>query len=383
MLDQDIASAMQGWRHDLHAHPETAFTERRTSDVVAARLAEDGYEVHRGLAETGVVGTLRNGDGPAIGLRADMDALFIEEKGSVPHVSRHPGKMHACGHDGHTTMLLGAARQLARSRNFRGTLHVIFQPAEENEGGGRRMIADGLFERFPCSEVYGLHNWPALPLGRFAINRATMMAAFDTFEIVVTGHGCHGAMPEAGIDPLVPAAQILLALQTIVSRRLSPMDQAVVSVTQVHGGDTWNVIPDSAVLRGTARSMSPRVQDEIEARMRELVRSIAEAHGAVAHLTYERRYPATINAPAAADKAARAARAVVGDDRVVTDCQPSMASEDFGFMLERLPGAYIFMGVADELHRASLHNPLYDFNDSALEIGAAFWVKLVEQVLPA
>jgi hippurate hydrolase len=380
-LDDDIVTAMRDWRRDLHAHPETAFTEMRTSAFVAAQLARDGYAVHRGLAETGVVGTLCTGDGPVIGLRADMDALFVEEKTDLAYVSRHAGKMHACGHDGHTTMLLGAARQLARTRNFRGTLHVIFQPAEENEGGGRRMIDDGLFELFPCSEVYGLHNWPALPLGSFAFNRSTMMAAFDTFEITVTGRGCHGAMPETGIDPFIPTAQIVLALQTIVSRRLSPMEQAVVSITQIHGGDTWNVIPDSVVLRGTVRSMSPEVQAGIESQMRSLAQSIAGGYGAAAHLAYEHRYPATINTAACADKAAKAAQAVVGEARVFSDCAPSMASEDFGFMLERLPGAYVFMGVADEGHRASLHNPSYDFNDAALATGAAYWVSLVEQLL--
>ncbi len=383
MVDKDIASDMRIWRHDLHAHPETAYTEFRTSELVAARLAEDGFAVHRGLAETGVVGTLTTGDGPVIGLRADMDALFLDEKGALPHASCHPGKMHGCGHDGHTAMLLGAARQLARTRNFRGTVHVIFQPAEENEGGGRRMIEEGLFSLFPCDQVFALHNWPALPLGQFAVNGSTMMAAFDTFEVTVSGRGCHGAMPETGIDPLIPAAQILLALQTIVSRRVSPLSQAVLSVTQVHAGDTWNVIPDSAVMRGCVRSMSSDVQDHIERHISAIVRATAEAHGATATLRYERRYPATINTPEAAAEAARAARAVVGDERVDCDCLPSMASEDFGFMLQHKPGAYIFMGVDDESHRAALHNPLYDFNDAALAIGASFWVELVEQLLPS
>ncbi|PKU25156.1 M20 aminoacylase family protein [Telmatospirillum siberiense] len=382
VLDDDILKMMTGWRHDLHAHPETAFTEIRTGDLVAAQLAADGYAVHRGLGQTGVVGTLSTGSGPVIGLRADMDALFIEEKGDLPYASRIAGKMHACGHDGHTVMLLGAARQLARRRNFQGTIHVIFQPAEENEGGGRRMIEDGLFDLFPCSEIFGLHNWPALPLGSFAINGSTMMAAFDTFEITVTGRGCHGAMPETGIDPIVVAAQIVLGLQTVVSRRVSPLEKAVLSVTQIHGGDTWNVIPDSVVLRGTVRCMSPEVQRDIEGLLRGLSQSIAAAHGAVADVVYEHRYPATINASASADKAARAAEEVVGRSSVTTDCPPSMASEDFGYMLQRLPGAYIFMGVGDDGHRAALHNPIYDFNDGALATGAAFWVRLVERVLP-
>lgn len=381
VLDEDILREMPGWRHDLHAHPETAFTEIRTADFVAARLAADGYAVHRGLGQTGVVGTLSIGAGPTIGLRADMDALFIDEKGALPYASRNAGKMHACGHDGHTVMLLGAARHLARHRDFRGTIHVIFQPAEENEGGGRRMIEDGLFDLFPCSEIYGLHNWPALPLGSFAINRSTMMAAFDTFEITVTGRGCHGAMPETGIDPLIAAAQIVLGLQTIVSRRLSPLEKAVLSVTQIHGGDTWNVIPDSVQLRGTVRCMSAGVQRDIEGLMRDVCQSIAAAHGAVADVAYQHRYPATINAPVPADKAAQAATGVVGEASVITDCPPSMASEDFGYMLQRLPGAYIFMGVGDDGHRAALHNPTYDFNDAALATGAAFWVRLVQGVL--
>jgi amidohydrolase len=380
-VDDDILAAMVGWRHDFHAHPETAFTEVRTGDAVAAELARQGIAVHRGLAKTGVVGSLTNGPGPVIGLRADMDALFIEEKAAHPYVSQHTGRMHACGHDGHTAMLLGAARQLNRTRNFRGTVHFIFQPAEENEGGGRLMLEDGLFDRFPCSEVFGLHNWPSLPIGRFAINSATMMAAFDTFEITIRGRGCHGAMPESGIDPFIPAAQIMLGLQSIVSRRIGALENAVVSVTQIHGGDTWNVIPDSAVMRGTVRCMRPEVQDTIERHIRDIACGIARAHGADADVLYERRYPATINTPASAGKAAAAAMAVVGSEAVATDSPPSMASEDFGYMLSRRPGAYIFMGVGDPLHQATLHNPHYDFNDAALETGAAFWVRLVEQVL--
>lgn len=381
-LDDALLATMRSWRHDLHAHPETAFEEFRTADFVAARLAEDGFEVHRGLGGTGVVGTLTVGTGPTIGLRADMDALHVTEKTGLPHASRHPGRMHACGHDGHTTMLLGAARHLAATRSFAGTLRVIFQPAEENEGGGRRMIADGLFEKFPCDRIFGLHNWPALPLGTFGVNGATMMAAFDTFEIEVHGKGCHGAMPETGIDPIVVGAEIVTALQTIVARRLGPLERAVVSVTQFHGGDTWNVVPDGVILRGTTRSMSPDVQDRIETAMRELCEGIAAAHGARAELRYERRYPATINTPAEAAEAAAAARAVLGDAAVNADCAPSMAAEDFGFMLQEKPGAYAFLGVGDAEHGASLHNPLYDFNDAALSLGASWWIALVERILP-
>ncbi len=381
-LDDALLATMRSWRHDLHAHPETAFEEFRTADFVAARLAEDGFEVHRGLGGTGVVGTLTVGSGPTIGLRADMDALHVTEKTGLPHASRHPGRMHACGHDGHTTMLLGAARHLAATRAFAGTLRVIFQPAEENEGGGRRMIADGLFEQFPCDRIFGLHNWPAMPLGTFGVNGATMMAAFDTFEIEVHGKGCHGAMPETGIDPIVVGAEIVTALQTVVARRLSPLERAVVSVTQFHGGDTWNVVPDGVILRGTTRSMSPEVQDRIETAMREICEGVAAAHGARAELRYERRYPATINTPAEAAEAAAAARAVLGDAAVNADCAPSMAAEDFGFMLQEKPGAYGFLGVGDADHRASLHNPLYDFNDAALALGASWWIALVERILP-
>jgi hippurate hydrolase len=381
-LDDALLATMRTWRHDLHAHPETAFEEFRTSDFVAARLAEDGFEVHRGLGGTGVVGTLSVGAGPIVGLRADMDALHVTEKTGLAHASRHPGRMHACGHDGHTTMLLGAARHLAATRNFSGTLRVIFQPAEENEGGGRRMIEDGLFAQFPCDRIFGLHNWPAMPLGTFGVNGATMMAAFDTFEIEVHGRGCHGAMPETGIDPIVVGAEIVTALQTVVARRLSPLERAVVSVTQFHGGDTWNVVPDGVILRGTTRSMSPDVQDRIETAMREICEGVAAAHGARAELRYERRYPATINTPAEAAEAAAAARAVLGEAAVNADCAPSMAAEDFGFMLRERPGAYAFLGVGDADHRASLHNPLYDFNDAALALGASWWIALVERILP-
>jgi amidohydrolase len=257
-LDTSVLRAMVEWRRDIHGHPETAYTEFRTADLVARELAAMGLEVHRGLAKTGVVGTLVNGDGPAIGLRADMDALLVEEQSKTPYVSEYPGKMHACGHDGHTAMLLGAAKHLAHDRRFRGTVHFIFQPAEENEGGGKAMINDGLFERFACEAVYGLHNWPGLPAGQFAINHGPMMASFDRFEIVVQGRGTHAAMPERGVDPFVSVAQIVLALQTIPSRRLSALDSAVVSVTQIHGGETWNIIPDCAVIRGGVRDRYTR-----------------------------------------------------------------------------------------------------------------------------
>ena len=380
-IDTRILRAMVEWRHDLHAHPETAFTEFRTADLVARELAAMGLEVHRGLGKTGVVATLTHGEGAAIGLRADIDALSVEEHGNVPYASTHAGKMHACGHDGHTAMLLGAAKHLSSTRRFRGTVHFIFQPAEENEGGGRAMIADGLFDRFACRAVYGMHNWPGLPAGQFAINHGPMMASFDRFEIVVQGRGTHAAMPERGIDPFVAVAQIVMALQTIPSRRLSALDSAVVSVTQIHGGETWNVIPDAAVIRGGVRCFSTAVQDQIESAMREICTTLATAHGASATLAYMRNYPATINSEAETDVAIAAAQAVVGTENVKFDCRPSMASEDFAYFLQAKPGAYIWIGADGANPGAPLHNPRYDFNDDILATGAAYWVSLVETTL--
>ncbi len=285
------------WRRDLHAHPETAFEERRTADLVAGKLAEWGIEVHRGLATTGVVGVLqgRRDNGRRIGLRADMDALHIHEANDFAHRSRHDGKMHACGHDGHTAMLLGAAKYLAETRNFDGTAYLIFQPAEENEGGGRVMVEEGLFEAFPAEAVYGLHNKPGLPVGEIAVRSGPAMAAFDIFEITVSGQGTHAAMPDLGIDPVVIASQVVTALQTIVSRRSDPIDTVVVSVTQFHAGDTWNVVPAEAVLRGTARTFKPELSERVEADIRRLAGVIAEANGGRAEVRYERRYPELVN----------------------------------------------------------------------------------------
>ena len=294
-IDRDIVEDMQRWRWDLHAHPEIAFAEKRTAALVAKELAALGLKVDQGLAGTGVVATLACGEGPRIGLRADMDALAIEETTGLPYRSVVPGIMHACGHDGHTAMLLGAAKQLSRSRHFSGVVHFIFQPAEENEGGARPMLEQGLLDRFPCDAVYAMHNWPGLPAGQFAVNRGPMMAAFDVFEIEIRGRGTHAAMPEMGCDPFMPLAQILLALQTIPSRRLSPHDTAIISVTQVHGGDTWNVIPAVVTIRGTARCFCETVRDAIESNIRSTVEAIAAAHGATTEITYERRYPATVN----------------------------------------------------------------------------------------
>jgi amidohydrolase len=376
---QDLAA----WRQEIHAHPETAFEEKRTSDFVARRLQEFGLEVHRGLAGTGVVGTLR-GAAPgtrAIALRADMDALHIHEKNGVAYASQTPGKMHACGHDGHTTMLLGAARYLAETRNFAGSVHFIFQPAEENEGGGRVMVQDGLFEKFPVESVFGMHNWPGMAVGKFALRTGAMMASFDIFEITVQGKGSHAALPHLGIDPVVAAAQIATGLQTITSRNTHPLDSAVVSVTQIHGGDTWNVIPDEVVLRGTARSFKPAVQDAIEAAIHRIAEGVASAMGARVVVRYERRYPPTVNNAAEAAIAGAIASEVVGEANVDRELRPTMGSEDFAFMLQAKPGAYIFIGNGTGDQAVGLHSPHYDFNDEILPIGASYWVRLVERVL--
>ncbi len=373
---------MTAWRRDIHAHPETAFEEHRTSDVVAKKLGEFGIAVSRGLAGTGVVGTLTVGSGKrAIGLRADMDALHIHEKNGFEHKSQNAGRMHACGHDGHTTMLLGAAKYLAETRNFDGTVHFIFQPAEENEGGGRVMVEQGLFDKFPVEAVYGMHNWPGMPVGQFGVMKGPMMASFDIFEIVVTGVGCHAAMPQRGIDPVVVAAEMVGALQTIASRTVSPLDAAVVSVTQIHAGDTWNVIPEEVVLRGTTRTFKAEIQDQVEARIKTIAEGIAMAHGCTAAVRYERRYPATVNTETETEIAAAAMREVVGGPNVQRDLVPTMGSEDFAFMLLAKPGCYAWIGNGPGEGGCTLHNPSYDFNDDVLPIGASYWARLVEQNL--
>ena len=374
---------MAAWRREIHAHPETAFEEHRTSDFVAAKLKSFGLEVHRGLAGTGVVATLKRGDGPVIGLRADMDALHIHEKNGFAHKSQNSGKMHACGHDGHTTMLLGAARYLSEAGKFKGTVHFIFQPAEENEGGGRKMIEDGLFKLFPVEQVYGMHNWPGMPAGRFAVKSGPMMAAFDIFEIIVRGKGSHAAMPHTGIDPVVTAAQIVLGLQTISSRSTHPVDAAVVSVTQIHAGDTWNVIPAEVVLRGTTRSFRPEVRDNIEKSIPRIAEGIAAAHGATVSVRYERRYPPTINEAGATEIAARVATDVVGEAQVERNPTPTMGAEDFAFMLEQKPGCYVWIGNGPSDNERVLHSPHYDFNDEILPFGASYWARLVETTLAA
>ena len=376
----EFTPEMTEWRRHIHQHPETAFEEHKTSDYVALRLHEFGIDVHRGLAGTGVVGTLKGdrGDGPAIGLRADMDALDIEEANDVDYKSQNPGKMHACGHDGHSTMLLGAAKYLAETKNFAGTVHFIFQPAEENEGGGRVMIEDGLFEKFPVESVYGMHNMPGIPVGEFAIRPGPIMASFDIFEITLKGIGTHAALPNLGRDTIVAGSHLISALQTIASRTVSPFDAAVVSVTQMHSGDTWNVIPEEAVIRGTTRAFKEEVQDHMEAEIRRIANGVAKTFDVKADVHYERRYPPTINDAAETDVTAAVARKIAGDERVFLDKDPMMGAEDFAFMLNEKPGAYMWIGNGPREGGCMLHNPNYDFNDEVLPLGASYWAELVE-----
>ncbi|PWC50617.1 M20 aminoacylase family protein [Azospirillum sp. TSA6c] len=377
---------MTVWRRDIHAHPELGFEEKRTSDIVATKLAEFGIAVHRGLGGTGVVGTLTGlgtGSGRTIGLRADMDALPMPEANDFDHASRHAGRMHACGHDGHTAMLLGAARYLAETRNFDGTVHFIFQPAEEGLGGARRMIEDGLFQQFDCEQVYGLHNWPELPAGRIAVHPGPVMAAANQFEIHVTGHGAHAAMPHRGIDPVLVSAHIVTAAQSLVSRGTNPAESAVVSITVVEAGTAANVIPDSARMRGTMRTFSEENHSRIQEQFGRLVTSIAEGLGAKAELRFRPGYPATVNSEPEARIAATAAAKVVGEENVVWAPDPTMAAEDFGYMLKERPGAYIWLGHGGHLGSSCrLHNPHYDFNDAILTTGASYWASLVETILP-
>lgn len=377
---------IKGWRRDLHAHPETAFEEQRTSDFVAEKLDEWGIEVHRGLATTGVVGVLRgqNNNGRAIGLRADMDALHLTELNEFEHRSKNEGKMHGCGHDGHTAMLLGAARYLAETKNFDGTVNFIFQPAEENEGGGRVMVEEGLFEKFPVEAVYGLHNMPGIPAGQVGMRVGPAMAAFDIFEVTVDGVGAHAAMPHLGVDAVVITSQIVTALQTIASRRVDPLESVVVSVTQFHAGDTWNVIPQQAVIRGTVRSFKKEIQDQAEADIRRIAQGICEAQGATMSMRYERRYPAVVNTSLETDIAAEVAAEVVGETNVEVGAPPLMGSEDFAYMLQEKPGCYIWLGngADGQPGGCSVHNPHYDFNDDISVIGASYWAKLVETTMP-
>ena len=376
---------MMRWRHYLHAHPECAFEEFETSAFVARQLAGWDLSVDHGLAGTGVIGTLTNGAGSrSIGLRADMDALAMNEESVRPWRSAVPGKFHGCGHDGHTAMLLGAARHLAATRQFDGTVHFIFQPAEEGKGGGRRMIEEGLFARFPCDDIYAVHNWPALPLGRAAAGPGPMMAAADRFDITFRGPGGHAAMPHLSADTVLAASQAVVALQTIVARSVDPSRTAVVSATSIHGGTTHNIIPQSVSIVGTVRTFDADTQNQIEKRLRALVGAVAAGNGLDVDIVYDRYYPATVNDPACAILAAEAAQAAgLLVDRLPV---PSMAAEDFSFMLQACKGAYIWLGqgeTGNDSASAPLHSGGYDFNDRLLPIGADYFVKLIERRLPA
>ncbi|WP_421868249.1 M20 aminoacylase family protein [Motiliproteus sp.] len=381
--NSELHQQMQQWRRDLHAHPETAYEEHRTAAKVAELLREFGLEVHTGLAVTGVVGVLRGRQSgqKSVALRADMDALNLQELNSFDHCSTHPGKMHGCGHDGHTTMLLGAAKHLAENPDFAGTLVFIFQPAEEGRAGAKKMCEEGLFDRFPVDAVYGMHNWPGLEAGSFAVHNGPVMASMAVFDIDIVGQGAHGGMPHLGVDPVPVAAQLISALQSIVARGLNPLDSGVVSVTQMHGGDAYNVIPESIRLSGTCRAFSTEMQDHLEAEMQRRVEHICAAHGATGTLDYRRGYPATINDPAHAQRCAEVTGALVGEAKVKRCEPPSMGAEDFSFMLEQRPGAYIWIGNGSSEGGRGLHNPHYDFNDEILPLGASYWVNLAQACL--
>ncbi len=376
---------MTEWRRDIHQHPELKFEENRTSDLVAAKLEEFGIEIHRGLAKTGVVGTIRYGDGPSIGLRADMDALPLEEKNTFKHASSNPGKMHACGHDGHTAMLLGAAKHLASKKKFKGTVHFIFQPAEEGGGGGELMIKEGLFEMFPADSVYGLHNWPEMPAGIFGVGSGPIMAAADSFDLIINGLGGHAAMPDKCIDPIVIASQVVNALQAIPSRNTHPVDSLVISVTQIHAGDAYNVIPDSVTMKGSVRTFQTETRKEIPSSMLRVAEGVCQAFGANCELNYMLGYPATVNSVPETDISAKAVVDLLGEDNIIRNPTPSMASEDFSYMLEKRPGCYVWLGIAPKegVSAELLHSSRYDFNDDVLTVGASYWVKLVENELPA
>jgi len=375
---------MTAWRQDIHAHPELGFQETRTSELVASKLESFGLEVHRGVGRTGVVGVLRAGRSPRkLGLRADMDALPIQEANTFAHRSRHDGRMHACGHDGHTTMLLGAAKYLAATRAFDGTVHFIFQPAEEGLGGAQAMLADGLFERFPCDALFGMHNRPSLPVGSFAVRAGPMMAGGGFFDIKVTGKGAHGARPETGVDPVIVAAHIATALQTVVSRNVAPVETAVVSVTRIQGGDAYNVIPQSALLGGTVRAFSRKVMDQIGEAVRRIATGVAAGLGASAEVDLRWGFAPTVNDASEAEFAARICAELVGAERVERHPPLIMASEDFSFMLEKVPGCYVNIGNGEGESGCEVHNPGYDFNDRALPLGAAFFARLVETRLAA
>jgi hippurate hydrolase len=364
-------------RHDIHAHPELGFEEKRTAALVARKLREWGVDTHEGIGGTGVVGVLRRGNGQAsIGLRCDMDALAMEERTGLPYASQTPGRMHACGHDGHTTMLLGAARYLAQSDSFNGCVNFIFQPAEEGRGGAAAMLKDGLLKRFPCDSVHGMHNKAGLPVGRFAIRPGAAMSGCTFFDITINGKGSHGARPEGSIDPVLVAAHLTAALQSVVSRNVPPAEVAILSVTRIAAGDAYNVIPQTAVLAGTARAFRTETMNLIEASMRRLATNIAAGFGATAEFDFRFLFTPLMNDPAEATAMADAAAAVVGEGAVERNADRNNASEDFCFMLDEVPGAMINVGNGD---CAQLHNPAYDFNDEAIPYGVALWATMVEQ----
>lgn len=380
----EMQTEMTEWRHDFHAHPELAFEEIRTSGIVVEKLTEWGVdEVYEGIGKTGVVGVLHGkekGDN-SIGLRADMDALPMQEDNEFAHKSTIDGKMHACGHDGHTTMLLGAAKYLAETRNFKGKVFFIFQPAEEGYAGADAMIKDGLFEKFKIDEVYGMHNWPELPLGTMGVAKGPMMAAADRFIIKIKGKGGHAAMPHHCIDPVVIAAQIITAAQSLVSRMRDPQDPAVVSIPVIDGGTAFNVIPDDVTLKGTARTFKPETRTAIEEGLEKIAKNIAEAFGATIEYTYNKGYPPTVNHAQNAEIAADIGAKILGDDKIIRDVTPCMGAEDFAFMLEKKEGAYVWMGQESTGHGCMVHNTHYDFNDDILPLGASFWAEIVQDRL--
>ncbi len=394
VIDSIVAQAasIAALRRDIHAHPELCFEEVRTADLVAAKLTEWGIPIHRGLGKTGVVGIVQGRDGGAsghaIGLRADIDALPITEFNTFEHASKHAGKMHACGHDGHTAMLLAAAQHFAKHRDFDGTVYLIFQPAEEGGGGAREMINDGLFERFPMQAVFGMHNWPGMKAGQFAVSPGPVMASSNEFKIIIRGKGSHAAMPHMGIDPVPVACQMVLAFQNIISRNKKPVDAGVISVTMMHTGEATNVVPDSCELQGTVRTFSIEVLDMIERRMKQVAEHTCAAHDAACEFEFVRNYPPTVNSPAEADFARKVMQGILGEANVVPQ-EPSMGAEDFAYMLQAKPGAYCFIANGDGDHRAmghgggpcTLHNPSYDFNDDLIPLGATFWVRLAQEWL--
>jgi hippurate hydrolase len=379
-------AGMSALRRDLHAHPELCFEEKRTSDIVAAKLTEWGIPIHRGLGTTGVVGIVRNGSSErAVGLRADMDALAIQEFNTFSHASKNAGKMHACGHDGHTAMLLAAAQHFAKHRNFDGTVYLIFQPAEEGGGGAREMIKEGLFKKFPMEAVFGMHNWPGEQVGRFGINPGPVMASSNDFKIVIRGKGGHAAHPHLAVDTMAVACQMFLAFQTIISRNKKPIDAGVLSVTMIHGGEASNVIPEFCKLEGTVRTFTVELIDLIEKRMRQIAEHTCAAYDATCEFTFTRNYPPVINSTSEAEFARRVMLDIVGEDSVLKK-EPSMGAEDFAFMLQAKPGAYGFIANGLGAHRevghgdgpCTLHNPSYDFNDDVIPLGATYWVRLAE-----